>query len=229
MLVVATAGEAGLADDAGGLGARRARELAASAAAIGVARVEVLGYPDRLGVARDRTFATHPAATAGWPTILREEQRRRPDDLRPHRRLRAPRPRPGAPGRAPRPPRWPAPRSSSRRPSTGPLIAAGVRGAPSACPGRCRRSRRSTDVYTARAELTHRVDVRRQLPAKLASMRAHASQTGGGRGPARSRCCCACRARWPARCSAGSGSARSGRVPGRRLEDDIFASLRARR
>ncbi|WP_205849841.1 PIG-L deacetylase family protein [Nakamurella flava] len=49
VLLVATAGEAGLADaalQATDLGARRTAELAASAAALGVARTEVLGYAD---------------------------------------------------------------------------------------------------------------------------------------------------------------------------------------
>jgi LmbE family N-acetylglucosaminyl deacetylase len=50
VLVVATAGEAGLAShelvDDGRLGQRRLRELHRSAAALGVARVEVLGYGD---------------------------------------------------------------------------------------------------------------------------------------------------------------------------------------
>lgn len=35
-------------------------------------------------------------------------------------------------------------------------------------------------AYSARAEITHRIDVRAQLPAKYASMRAHASQATGG-------------------------------------------------
>jgi len=50
VLVVATAGEAGLAADEltadGGLGDRRRAELEASAAALGVHRLEVLGYAD---------------------------------------------------------------------------------------------------------------------------------------------------------------------------------------
>ena len=48
VLVVATAGEAGLASPAAlaDLAERRTRELTASAKALGVARVEVLGYPD---------------------------------------------------------------------------------------------------------------------------------------------------------------------------------------
>src|SRR3954469_18300192 len=47
VLVVATAGELGLTGgDGAGLGARRAGELAAAAAALGVARVVTLGYGD---------------------------------------------------------------------------------------------------------------------------------------------------------------------------------------
>lgn len=41
----------------------------------------------------------------------------------------------------------------------------------------------SSEVYTPRAEITHRVDVRPWLPAKRAAMAAHASQSVGGGAP----------------------------------------------
>ena len=61
VLVVATAGEAGLAAGAlrSGLGERRLAELHASADALGVSRVEVLGYADS-GLADDPTPASPP-------------------------------------------------------------------------------------------------------------------------------------------------------------------------
>ncbi len=69
VLVVATAGEAGLAADASGLGGRRTRELADSARAIGATRVEVLGYPDgRFG------DIDPEIAAARLAEILREER-----------------------------------------------------------------------------------------------------------------------------------------------------------
>ena len=62
VLVTATAGEAGLAADSlragGGLGERRRSELGAAAVALGVSRVEVLGYGDS-------GFAGFGAGTAG--------------------------------------------------------------------------------------------------------------------------------------------------------------------
>jgi LmbE family N-acetylglucosaminyl deacetylase len=36
-----------------------------------------------------------------------------------------------------------------------------------------------TCAFTSRSDITHRVDVRAYLPAKLAALRAHASQAGG--------------------------------------------------
>ncbi|MDR1999485.1 MAG: PIG-L family deacetylase [Frankiaceae bacterium] len=69
VLVVATDGEAGLAGgspEAAALGERRRAELAASAAALGCARVELLGYPDSGSdaVARPGGFAAVPVPEA---------------------------------------------------------------------------------------------------------------------------------------------------------------------
>jgi LmbE family N-acetylglucosaminyl deacetylase len=66
VIVVATAGEAGLTRDdwaADGLGGRRAAELAQSARAIGAARVEVLGYPDSGWSAAPTATSTPPEGT----------------------------------------------------------------------------------------------------------------------------------------------------------------------
>ncbi len=68
VLVVATAGESGLADSrftAGDLGGTRIAELQASAGALGVARLEVLGYADS-GLADD---PTPPPASGALPRL----------------------------------------------------------------------------------------------------------------------------------------------------------------
>lgn len=219
VLVVATAGEAGLADDATGLGHRRTRELAASAAAIGAARVEVLGYPD----GRFDEIDTEQAATR-LAAILSEERADvlttydptggygHPDHVQVHR----------------------VGHRAAEIAGTRVVLEATIDRTLIArmltvlrrLPGPMPELPGSDDVYTARAELTHRVDVRRQLPAKLASMRAHTSQTGGGPGPRT----LALLLRLPrplARSMLGHEWYREiGRVPGRRLEDDIFATLR---
>jgi len=81
VLVVATAGEAGLARDAPGpqLGQRRRQELADAAAALGCARVEVLGYADsgmygEAGGEHAFSNADVDVAAARLAEILREEQ-----------------------------------------------------------------------------------------------------------------------------------------------------------
>jgi LmbE family N-acetylglucosaminyl deacetylase len=83
VLVVATRGERGDADrrlsaDAGDLGALRSAELARSAAALGVARVEVLGYGDSGSsgsIGGPGTFVDAPLdeAAGRLAAILREE------------------------------------------------------------------------------------------------------------------------------------------------------------
>ena len=222
VLVVATAGEAGLADDAGGLGGRRTRELAASAAAIGVARVELLGYPDgRFGEIDLETAATRLATilTEEGADVLTTYDRAggygHPDHVQVHRvGLRAAEIA-GTP--------------VVLEATIDRTLIARVFAVLERVPGPMPPLPRSTEVYTARAELTHRVDVRRHVPAKLASMRAHTSQTGGGRGP-RTLTLLLRIPRPLARSVLGREWYREvGRVPGRRLEDDIFASLRAGR
>jgi len=80
-------------------------------------------------------------------------------------------------------------------------------------------------AFTDRAELTHRVDVRRALDAKRRSLRAHASQATGD-GGART-VALLLRLPWPVRGRVlGHEWFREvGRTPATPLLDDIFASL----
>ncbi|GCD90267.1 PIG-L family deacetylase [Nocardioides sp. LS1] len=232
VVVVATAGEAGLAEDRTDLGDRRLAELEASAAAIGAARVEVLGYADSGWPApirgRGTTFATTDARRVAedLAAILVEEEADvltiydpaggygHPDHVQVHRAG---------------------------------LVAAAIAGTPVVLEATIDRQSLQRAVgwlarlarvlplpalptldaaYTARADLTHRVDVRDHLSAKRASMRAHASQATGD-GGART---LALLLRLPAplaRRVLGTEWFREvGRAPGRPLLDDVFASLR---
>src|SRR4051812_35652819 len=73
VLVVATAGEAGLAVDRGeGLGARRLWELRQAAGELGCARVEVLGYPDSRSVPPPPAGSFAALPIAGPATRLAE-------------------------------------------------------------------------------------------------------------------------------------------------------------
>jgi LmbE family N-acetylglucosaminyl deacetylase len=192
VLVIATAGEAGLASGASDpvdLGTRRTRELEASAAAIGAARVVVLGYADSgsgaVGVrSRDAFCDQDPEVVAAELAAILVEERAdvltsydpsggygHPDHVQVHRSgLRAAE-LAGTPvvleatidrARITRAVR--VLRAASRRlpvPELPPM----------------------TNAYTAHADLTHRVDVRRHLAAKRRSLQAHASQAGGSDGP----------------------------------------------
>jgi LmbE family N-acetylglucosaminyl deacetylase len=198
VLVVATKGEAGLADDdahrpsAGidGLGARRLAELQASAAALGCARVEVLGYPDSgsSGTPAPGCFATVPVEEAAerLAAILTAEHADvltiydsfggygHPDHVQVHRvGLRAAELAGTAvvlEATADR--RWLLRAAAAMR------VLARVRSL-----GRSSGTALvPRDAYTDPARLTHRVDVRSHLDAKRASMTAHASQRGGGDG-----------------------------------------------
>ena len=240
VLVVATLGEAGLADLPGeartSLGETRRAELAASAGAIGAARVEVLGYadsgwsagPEPTPVRPDREpFSTVDVdvAAEALARILREEAADvltvydanggygHPDHVQVHR--------------------------------VG-LRAAALAGTPVVLEATLDRGLLLTAVgwlrrlawvlplpqlpdlsraFTDRAELTHRVDVRRVLDAKRRSLRAHASQATGD-GGART-VALLLRLPWPVR---GRVLGREwfrevGRTPATPLLDDIFASL----
>ena len=195
VLVVATAGEAGLASRAHArdLGARRRRELAASAAALGVSRVEVLGYADSGWVGRrpgapvaggERAFARVPVETAAaeLARLLVEERADvlttydaaggygHPDHVQVHRVGRRAAELAGTP--------LVLEATVDRR-----LLLRVAR--PLARLARVLRLPAVPDLsaaYTDRADLTHRVDVRDHLAAKRAALRAHASQAGADDG-----------------------------------------------
>jgi LmbE family N-acetylglucosaminyl deacetylase len=193
VLVVATAGEAGLTGTApAGLGERRIAELRRSAETLGCARVEVLGYPDSgSGPETTRRLVGGPAPFAELDprepaervaALLREEDADvltvydenggygHPDHVQVHR----------------------VGVLAAELASTPVVLEASV--------DRCLLQRvasvmrwipglsglvptsRFASAYLPRQELTHRVDVRAQLAAKKASLAAHASQTSGGRG-----------------------------------------------
>ena len=245
VLVVATAGEAGLARDdwrGEGLGERRTRELVESARALGVARVEVMGYADSGWTGPGAEPGPAPAAgsepfsrldvdrvAAELAGLLREEAADvltiydehggygHPDHVQVHR----------VGVRAAELAGTPVVLEATVDRD---LVARVVRvlrrlGALLPLP-------ELPDVsgaYTARAELTHRVDVRRHLPAKCASLRAHASQsTGAATGGTRT---LALLLRLPGpvrRLVLGHEWFRErGRAPTGLLLDDIFATSRS--
>jgi LmbE family N-acetylglucosaminyl deacetylase len=194
VLVLATDGGAGLAADElrddGGLGARRLEEARRSSAALGVARVEWLGYadsgsgaepePDVPGVTRFCRAPVEEAAERLAAVLLTE----RADLLlsydanggyghRDHVRVHEVGARAAEIAGTARVLEATVPRDT---------IVRAVRAL-----GRVYRFPAEFDpssferAYSARSEITHRVDVRRFARAKRASMRAHASQaTGGG-------------------------------------------------
>jgi LmbE family N-acetylglucosaminyl deacetylase len=182
VLVVATAGEAGLAEptrDVAGLGGVRLAELAASARALGCARVECLGYGDSGsdGSLRPGTFSavdTHEPA-ARLARILIEESA---DVLTVYDRA-------GGYGHPDHVAVHHVGHAAARLAGTPVVLEATVDrdallrvivwGRRLRLPVRMR-----PDAYTARSDLTHRIDVRRHLPAKRAALAAHASQASGG-------------------------------------------------
>lgn len=247
VLVIATDGEAGLAEDApdaAALGSRRRIEAEASAAALGCARVELLGYPDSgsSGVPRPGGFAAVPVADAAarLAAILREERADaltiydrhggygHPDHVQVHRVGLAAARLAGTP--------VVLEATADRR-----LLHRGVRvyrgyqrvrdglrrlrpaGRRAARPGGTPVSM-LPEAYTEHALLTHRVDVRRHLDAKRAAMRAHVTQAGGDADRT-----LAILLRLPRplyRLALGrEWFVEHGAAPTRPLRDDIFASL----
>ncbi|MEV0589167.1 PIG-L family deacetylase [Nonomuraea sp. NPDC050310] len=192
VLVVATAGERGLADLAPGeeLGKQRLAELYESAAVLGCARVECLGYGDSGlspsgGLAEDRPDnafidADSEAAAARLAAILEEEKADlvaiydpaggygHPDHVQVHRVGRRAAELAGTP--------IVLEATVNRDPLVKALRLAGkvYRFPPEFDP------RTFESAYTAGEAITHRVNVRRYTRQKRASMAAHASQASGG-------------------------------------------------
>jgi LmbE family N-acetylglucosaminyl deacetylase len=188
VLVTATLGEAGLADTrpGGALADIRRRELARAAAALGCARVEVLGFADS---GSDRARPPVPGAFAATPLdeaadrlvrIAREEAADvlvgydaaggygHPDHVQVHRVARRAAYLADVPvlleATVDRRALQRALRVLSRLPGAPPDVA------PS----------RFASAYTDPGAITHRIDVSRFLTQKRAAMQAHASQRGGG-------------------------------------------------
>ncbi len=191
VLVVATAGEAGLAADRlradGGLGGRRLDEVRASADALGVSRLEVLGYADS-GLATDPTpppppgrlprLADAPVAevAARLADLLTEERADvvtgydanggygHPDHLAVHHIAAAAAALAGTPVLL----EATVPRDR---------LLALARAVNRLLPAARRVDLRPWEqAYSASADVTHSIDVRRRAGARRASMRAHASQ-----------------------------------------------------
>ncbi len=194
ILVVATDGELGLASQeyaSGGLAARRRLELEASARALGVARVEQLGYADSgLGPelqpdppGRTRFVRADPEEAARrLAAILEEEQvdvllgydanggYGHPDHKRVHEVARRAAELAGTPSLL----EATVPRDTITRALD---LAAKVYRFPPEF------DRAGFDrAFSARSEITHRISVRRHIAAKRASMRAHASQASADGG-----------------------------------------------
>jgi LmbE family N-acetylglucosaminyl deacetylase len=241
VVVVATAGEAGLSDtDAAtggaGLGARRRRELEASCRALGVDRVQVLGYPDSgsaqiVGEAaegRETPFAlADPGDVAErLAAILVEEDAAvltsydgqggygHPDHVQVHRVAALAAARAGTPVLL---------EATVDRRRIAPAIRV-LRALRKVLP--VPELPHAATLYTAHREITHRVDVRPFLTQKRRALGAHVSQAGGGSG-ART---VALLLRVPGPASGwvlGREWFREvGRTPGHPPVDDIFASLR---
>lgn len=233
VLVSATAGEAGLADGAllEGLGERRRRELEQSAAALGCARVEILGYPDSgsSGIPPEGTFAAlDPSIPAQrLADILREENADaittydvnggygHPDHVQVHRVGAMAAALAGTPllleVTVDRGKLQAIARILARIPGIRRLIPPD----------------RFAHAYTARSEITHAVNVRKHLRAKRQALAAHASQGTGG-GSIRTVALLLRVPNWLAAPVLGTEWFREpGRSPASPPLDDIFESLRA--
>jgi LmbE family N-acetylglucosaminyl deacetylase len=238
VIVVATSGEAGLAAGNPGaheLGARRRGELATAATAIGAARVVCLGHPDSGLLPGQRVHDDGPAFSELDPhvvayelaALLRDERADvlttydaaggygHPDHVQVHQ----------------------VGLLAARMAETPVVLEATVDRDLLLRATRLLRAAspfvRMTylpdlrTAFTPRQELTHRIDVRSRLGAKLGALRAHASQVGSDEGlrtialllrlpaPVRTR---ALGTEW---------FREVGREPGLRPLDDIFATLTA--
>jgi LmbE family N-acetylglucosaminyl deacetylase len=237
VLVVATSGEAGLAEGTPGqeaLGRRREAELRASAEAIGVSRIVLLGHPDSGLHGRPPDEGGRAAFADLDPevvacelaAVLRDEDADvlttydaaggygHPDHVQVHQVGVAAARMAGTPVVL----EATVERELLLRATLVLRHLARLVPVPSTAELRT--------AFTPRDELTHRVDVRPHLPAKLAALRAHASQTGGGAGVRT----IAFLLRLPGplrRRVLGTEWFREvGRAPGAVLLGDVFASLR---
>jgi LmbE family N-acetylglucosaminyl deacetylase len=233
VLVVATAGEAGLARGGNGpaLATRRRAELERSATALGCARVEVLGYADsgmhgEAGGADAFSRADVEQAAQRVAELLVEESA---DVLTIY----------DPSGGYGHPDHVQVCRVGAR--------AAELAGTPSVLEATVDRTalqrvlrlvhrlpgipadfapRRFDNAYTARANLTHAVDVRAYVKAKRESMAAHVSQAGADEGTRT----LAVMLRLPGplfrRAFGREWYVERGRIPTRPLLDDVFATVR---
>ena len=196
VLVLATDGGVGLSSESytrasGGLGEVRLREAQASADLLGVDRVEWLGYadsgsgpvlePNPVGQVRFARARLEEAAER-LAAVLRTEQadvllsydRNGGYGHRDHVRVHEVGRRAAEIARTPRVLEATVPRD---------LLVRTLRVLTKIYPFPAEFDPTSFErAYSAKAEITHRVDVRKQVRAKRASMRAHASQTAGGPG-----------------------------------------------
>ena len=231
ILVMATDGAAGLADTAPGteLAERRAVELDRSSRALGVHRVVRLGYPDSGVHPAHDGFASVPVAEpAGRLAEVLAAERAdlligydarggygHPDHLRVHQVARQARELVGG--------RLALLEATVDR--TALLRALWLLDKARLAPPDFRPDRMRT-AYTARADLSHRIDVRPFLAAKRAAMAAHASQAGGG-ADVRTLAYCLKLPRPLYRLAFGTEwYADPDRPAGRPVSGDIFSSLR---
>jgi LmbE family N-acetylglucosaminyl deacetylase len=234
VLVVATAGERGLAADPSGLRERRRAELAAAAAALGVSRTVELGYGDSgFDEPPDPppgSFCAVPvdAAAERLAAVLGEE---RADVLtvydghggyghRDHVRVHDVGLAAARLARTPVVLQATVDRRALLR-AVRLLHAVGVR------PGGMS-PQRLAGAYAGPEQITHRVDVRRWRRAKQAALAAHASQAAGGADVRTVRLLAGLP--WPvSRWVLGrEWFVEIGRKPSNRPSDDIFETLRTR-
>ncbi|KOV86374.1 GlcNAc-PI de-N-acetylase [Nocardia sp. NRRL S-836] len=183
VLVVATAGEAGLLAGGGDPGALRRAELRSSAAVLGCDRLVELGYPDSGLLGSPDGFSSQDPYRVALrlADVLREENARMLTSYDPnggyghpdHRQVHAVATLAARLARTPIVLEATVDRSWYARGLKAARLA-GIKPPPGA-----------DQVYSSRAEITHRVDVRPWLADKRASMAAHASQASSPGGDTR--------------------------------------------
>ncbi len=229
VLAVATDGGAGLAATRPGLAARRMAELEASAAVLGVARVVSLGFTDSGWTSSPvpGTFAALPVEAAAAPLAALLEQERadavtvydraggygHPDHVQVHR----------AGSRAAALAGTPVVLEATVDRNLIRPVARLVAATPGLLP-----DVRRTDyerAYTAREDLTHRVDVRAHIDQKRRALLAHHSQATSDRGVRTLGLLLRLPSWMFTRVLGREWFVEQGRAPGAPL-DDVFATLR---